>query len=89
MSITGAVEDSGMLGRGGDGRKGKLTWQLIGNKLYGKALNLTTEKPFEISFRSLADASLRIVTIEEHPFVIKKVENECMSHFLRNLPQFF
>ena len=50
-----------------------LTWQLVGRKWYGYALNLSTEKPFEVSFKNLADATLRIVTIEEHPFVIKKV----------------
>ncbi|XP_075245483.1 uncharacterized protein LOC142339366 [Convolutriloba macropyga] len=54
-------------------KEAALSWSLVGRKWYGYALNLSSEKPFEVSFRSLADATLRIVTIEEHPFVIKKV----------------
>ncbi|XP_063718675.1 glutamate receptor ionotropic, delta-2-like isoform X2 [Symsagittifera roscoffensis] len=58
-----------------------LTWQLVGRKWYGYALNLSTEKPFEVSFKNLADATLRIVTIEEHPFVIKKVSQDGKVHY--------
>ena len=75
-SLTPSGENSGGYQKSLDKGKSKLVWQTIGNKLYGEALNLTTDKPFEISFRSLADATLRIVTIEEHPFVIKKVETK-------------